>query len=103
MLGRGGEDEDEEEGAGRKKGAPMRDVKREEGGPYGLMGVILGLVLVNGKVLGDGESFFTGSTQLRAQLSTLDALGALFCSLITSPYRSRPAHHPLAPSLARPL
>lgn len=41
-------------GAGETKGAPMRDVKREEGGLYGLLGVILGLILVNSKVLGDG-------------------------------------------------
>lgn len=33
----------------------MRDYKREEGGSYGLLGVILGLILVNSKVLGDGQ------------------------------------------------
>lgn len=31
-----------------------RDVKREEGGAYGVLGVILGLILVSGKVLGEG-------------------------------------------------
>lgn len=35
----------------------MRDYKREEGGSYGLLGVILGLILVNSKVIGDGQSY----------------------------------------------
>lgn len=33
----------------------MRDVKREEGALYGILGVVLALILVNGNVLGDGE------------------------------------------------
>lgn len=32
----------------------MRDVKREEGAAYGVLGVVLALILVNGKVLADG-------------------------------------------------
>lgn len=32
----------------------MRDVKREEGALYGVLGTVLALILVNGKVLGDG-------------------------------------------------
>ena len=34
-----------------------RDVKREEGGAYGVLGVILGLILVSGKTLGEGASY----------------------------------------------
>ncbi|GAA5835001.1 hypothetical protein JCM11251_000134 [Rhodosporidiobolus azoricus] len=33
----------------------MRDVKREEGAAYGVLGVILALILVNGKVLADDQ------------------------------------------------
>jgi hypothetical protein len=36
-------------------GAVLRDNKREEGALYGILGVVLALILVNGKVLGDGE------------------------------------------------
>lgn len=39
---------------GDAQGGLMRDYKREEGGAYGVLGVILALILVNGKVLGDG-------------------------------------------------
>ncbi|GAA5823493.1 hypothetical protein JCM3770_004477 [Rhodotorula araucariae] len=35
--------------------AVMRDVKGEEGATYGVLGVILALILVNGKVLGDDQ------------------------------------------------
>lgn len=35
-----------------------RDVKKEEAGAYGLLGVILGLILTSGKVLGEGASPF---------------------------------------------
>ncbi|BGP49261.1 hypothetical protein JCM10450v2_005144 [Rhodotorula kratochvilovae] len=35
--------------------AVMRDVKREEGATYGVLGVVLALILVNGKVLGDDQ------------------------------------------------
>ncbi|GAA5942687.1 hypothetical protein JCM3775_003678, partial [Rhodotorula graminis] len=35
--------------------AVMRDVKREEGALYGVLGVVLALILVNGKVLGDDQ------------------------------------------------
>ncbi|GAA6005819.1 hypothetical protein JCM10207_007240 [Rhodosporidiobolus poonsookiae] len=33
----------------------MRDVKREEGAAYGVLGVVLALILVNGKVLADDQ------------------------------------------------
>ncbi|GAA5981441.1 hypothetical protein JCM11641_004764 [Rhodosporidiobolus odoratus] len=33
----------------------MRDVKREEGAAYGILGVVLALILVNGKVLADDQ------------------------------------------------
>lgn len=36
----------------------MRDSKKEGGNIYGLLGVILGLILVNGKTLSDGEFLF---------------------------------------------
>ncbi|GAA5935922.1 hypothetical protein JCM1841_006592 [Sporobolomyces salmonicolor] len=36
-------------------GGVLRDAKREEGGAYGVLGVILALILVNGKVLGDDQ------------------------------------------------
>ncbi|GAA5856838.1 hypothetical protein JCM9279_000847 [Rhodotorula babjevae] len=35
--------------------AVMRDVKREESALYGVLGVVLALILVNGKVLGDDQ------------------------------------------------
>ncbi|TNY22182.1 MAGE family-domain-containing protein [Rhodotorula diobovata] len=35
--------------------AVMRDVKREEGALYGVLGTVLALILVNGKVLGDDQ------------------------------------------------
>ncbi|BGP09105.1 hypothetical protein OF846_003262 [Rhodotorula toruloides] len=47
----GDEDDDEED----QDGAVMRDVKREEGEMYGLLGIVLALILVNGKVLGDDQ------------------------------------------------
>ncbi|KAK4054115.1 hypothetical protein OIV83_001140 [Microbotryomycetes sp. JL201] len=37
--------------------APVRDVKREEGAAYGILGVVLALCLVNGKSISDGESW----------------------------------------------
>ncbi|GAA5867356.1 hypothetical protein JCM8547_003319 [Rhodosporidiobolus lusitaniae] len=43
--------EGEEEG----KGGVMRDSKREEGASYGILGVVLALILVNGKVLADDQ------------------------------------------------
>lgn len=46
-----GDDDDE----GTTAGAVLRDIKREEGALYGILGVVLALILVNGKVLGDGE------------------------------------------------
>ena len=48
------EDDDEDIKGG---GGVMRDAKREEGAAYGVLGAILALNLVNGRVLGDGESF----------------------------------------------
>ncbi|GAA5914152.1 hypothetical protein JCM6882_004940 [Rhodosporidiobolus microsporus] len=44
----GAVDEGEEAGV-------MRDVKREEGAAYGVLGVVLALILVNGKVLADDQ------------------------------------------------
>lgn len=38
-----------------EEGAPMRDYKKEEGAVYGILGIILALILVNGQVMGDGE------------------------------------------------
>ncbi|GAA5875109.1 hypothetical protein JCM1840_007256 [Sporobolomyces johnsonii] len=38
-----------------EEGGVLRDAKREEGGAYGVLGVILALILVNGKVLGDDQ------------------------------------------------
>lgn len=40
---------------GEEQGATMRDTKKEEGGLYGVLGIILALILVNGQVIGDGE------------------------------------------------
>jgi hypothetical protein len=40
---------------GSEEGATMRDVKKEEGGLYGVLGIILALILVNGQVIGDGR------------------------------------------------
>jgi len=51
--GRGGDEEEEEEE--EEEGGVMRDAKREEGAAYGVLGTILALILVNGRVLGDGE------------------------------------------------
>ncbi|GAA6064509.1 hypothetical protein JCM10212_004870 [Sporobolomyces blumeae] len=48
------EEEEEEEGA-ELGGGVMRDAKREEGPAYGILGVVLALILVNGKVLGDDQ------------------------------------------------
>ncbi|BGP56297.1 hypothetical protein JCM8202v2_003912 [Rhodotorula sphaerocarpa] len=54
--GDGGDDEDEdEEGERGVEAAVMRDVKREEGALYGILGVVLALILVNGRVLGDDQ------------------------------------------------
>lgn len=33
-----------------------RDTKREGAGAYGILGIILGIILVNGKILTDGQS-----------------------------------------------
>lgn len=49
------EEQDEEEEV--EEGGVMRDAKREEGAAYGVLGTILALILVNGKVLGDGQYF----------------------------------------------
>lgn len=46
---------DRDAGEDEEQGAVLRDVKREEGALYGILGVVLALILVNGKVLGDGE------------------------------------------------
>ncbi|KAK4054333.1 hypothetical protein OIO90_003566 [Microbotryomycetes sp. JL221] len=35
--------------------APVRDIKREEGASYGILGVILALILVNGKQINDDQ------------------------------------------------
>lgn len=50
------DEEEEEEEDEEVEGGVMRDAKREEGSAYGVLGTILALILVNGKVLGDGES-----------------------------------------------
>ncbi|GJN91445.1 hypothetical protein Rhopal_004468-T1 [Rhodotorula paludigena] len=57
--------------------AVMRDVKREEGAVYGVLGVVLALILVNGKVLGDDQLIsylrrlsLTPSTPLPLSLSS---------------------------------
>lgn len=47
---------DGDDDSGKEAGAVLRDIKREEGALYGILGVVLALILVNGKVLGDGES-----------------------------------------------
>jgi len=55
------EDDDENDGDDIEKldgAGVMRDAKREEGAAYGVLGTILALILVNGKVLGDGEFKF---------------------------------------------
>ncbi|KAM0789606.1 hypothetical protein ACM66B_000412 [Microbotryomycetes sp. NB124-2] len=39
----------------RPRTAPVRDVKREEGAAYGILGVILALCLVNGKAITDDQ------------------------------------------------
>ncbi|KAL8276442.1 hypothetical protein RQP46_011144 [Phenoliferia psychrophenolica] len=39
----------------RREEGYARDIKREEGGAYGVLGVILGLILVSGKVLGEDQ------------------------------------------------
>ncbi|POY70952.1 hypothetical protein BMF94_6040, partial [Rhodotorula taiwanensis] len=49
------DDEDDEGGGGEWEKAVMRGVKREEGALYGILGVVLALILVNGKVLGDDQ------------------------------------------------
>ncbi|GAA5881731.1 hypothetical protein JCM3774_005971 [Rhodotorula dairenensis] len=46
---------DADSGEHGNQGAVMRDVKREEGALYGILGVVLALILVNGKVLGDDQ------------------------------------------------
>ncbi|GAA6044175.1 hypothetical protein JCM8097_007220 [Rhodosporidiobolus ruineniae] len=51
LADEGSEDED---GEGEARGV-LRDVKREEGAAYGILGVVLALILVNGKVLGDDQ------------------------------------------------
>ena len=35
-----------------------RDMKREGGAAYGILGIILGIILVNGKILTDGQFSF---------------------------------------------
>ncbi|GAA5968358.1 hypothetical protein JCM3765_002915 [Sporobolomyces pararoseus] len=51
------EDEEEEDDEDVKGGGGgvMRDAKREEGAAYGVLGTILALILVNGRVLGDDQ------------------------------------------------
>lgn len=39
----------------QEKPATLVDHSQDEAGVYGLLGVVLALILVNGKVLGDGE------------------------------------------------
>lgn len=63
----GDEDDDEED----QDGAVMRDVKREEGEMYGLLGIVLALILVNGKVLGDGESALSSAAAVSLGLPCL--------------------------------
>ncbi|SGY13384.1 BQ5605_C010g05849 [Microbotryum silenes-dioicae] len=89
------------------KGGYIRDVKREEGAAYGILGVILALILVNGKVLGDGQSLFRrkpelspGSDPVDSRLQTTDQLItylrrlSLYPSTIIplSPCSSHPGH-----------
>ncbi|GAA5871565.1 hypothetical protein JCM16303_000794 [Sporobolomyces ruberrimus] len=49
------DEEEEEEEDEEVEGGVMRDAKREEGSAYGVLGTILALILVNGKVLGDDQ------------------------------------------------
>ncbi|GAA5830667.1 hypothetical protein JCM5353_007579 [Sporobolomyces roseus] len=49
------EEEEQEEDEEVEEGGVMRDAKREEGAAYGVLGTILALILVNGKVLGDDQ------------------------------------------------
>ncbi|KWU44388.1 hypothetical protein RHOSPDRAFT_33949 [Rhodotorula sp. JG-1b] len=46
---------DRDAGEDEEQGSVLRDVKREEGALYGILGVVLALILVNGKVLGDDQ------------------------------------------------
>ncbi|GAA5844158.1 hypothetical protein JCM3766R1_003275 [Sporobolomyces carnicolor] len=48
-------DDDDEEDDDEAEGGVMRDAKREEGAAYGVLGTILALILVNGRVLGDDQ------------------------------------------------
>ncbi|KDE07681.1 hypothetical protein, variant [Microbotryum lychnidis-dioicae p1A1 Lamole] len=64
------------------KGGYIRDVKREEGAAYGILGVILALILVNGKVLGD-DQLITYLRRLSLYPSTIIPL---------SPCSSHPGH-----------
>lgn len=52
----------------------LRDYKREEGGAYGLLGVILGLILLSNKALTDGQSSlslpFPSPTNLNLYIQT---------------------------------
>ncbi|GAA5909197.1 MAGE domain-containing protein [Sporobolomyces salmoneus] len=49
------EESDEEDEEEEEEGGVMRDAKREEGASYGVLGTILALILVNGRVLGDDQ------------------------------------------------
>ncbi|KAM0750217.1 hypothetical protein T439DRAFT_334659 [Meredithblackwellia eburnea MCA 4105] len=64
----------------RKEGGFMRDVKWEEGASYGVVGVILGLILVNGKTLGEDQL-----------ISYLKKVGLNLDSAIPLSLASRPA------------
>ncbi|SCZ89938.1 BZ3500_MvSof-1268-A1-R1_Chr9g10647 [Microbotryum saponariae] len=55
------------------KGGYIRDVKREEGAAYGILGVILALILVNGKVLGDGQSLLRRKPELSPRSDPVDS------------------------------
>jgi hypothetical protein len=47
----------------------VRDYKKEGMGEYGVLGLILGLILVSGKVISDGMLFLRQSTTLLLSLS----------------------------------
>jgi len=75
------EEEEEEEDEEVEEGGVMRDAKREEGAAYGVLGTILALILVNGKVLGDGQSFSLPSPSPNSQILTREEFHAILRSI----------------------
>ncbi|BGP25566.1 hypothetical protein JCM10295v2_004494 [Rhodotorula toruloides] len=92
-----GDDDDDEDD---QDGAVMRDVKREEGEVYALLGIVLALILVNGKVLGDDQLIsylrrlaLTPSTMLPSSLAsahpTSHTLSTFLNNLVKQHYLER--------------